>query len=46
MGTSFFRATILHLMGQPPNDLKYWHAGREHRLTVPEGDQVVYDPFA
>ena len=28
-------ATILHAMGLAPNDLKYWHAGREHRLTGP-----------
>jgi hypothetical protein len=39
-------ATILHLMGLPPNDLKYWHAGREHRLTGPEGGKVVHDLFA
>jgi Protein of unknown function (DUF1501) len=34
-------ATILHLMGLPANDLKFWHAGREHRLTGPDGGQVV-----
>jgi hypothetical protein len=34
-------ATILHLMGLQANDLKYWHAGREHRLTGPEGGEVV-----
>ena len=39
-------ATILHLMGLPPNDLKYWHAGREHRLTGPEGGNVVHALFA
>jgi len=39
-------ATILHLMGLPPNDLKYWHAGREHRLTGPEGGKVVHELFA
>ena len=33
-------------MGLPPNDLKYWHAGREHRLTGPEGGKVVHDVFA
>jgi hypothetical protein len=33
-------------MGLPPNDLKFWHAGREHRLTGPEGGQVVHDLFA
>lgn len=36
-------ATILHLLGLPPNDLTYWHDGREHRLTGPEGGQVVHD---
>ena len=35
-------ATILHLMGLPANDLKYWHAGRDHRLTGPEGGQVIH----
>ncbi|MDA1017596.1 MAG: DUF1501 domain-containing protein [Planctomycetota bacterium] len=39
-------ATILHLLGLPPNDLKYWHAGREHRLTGPEGGKVVRELFA
>jgi len=39
-------ATILHLMGLPPNDLKYWQGGREHRLTGPEGGKVVHDVFA
>ncbi|MEO1970842.1 MAG: DUF1501 domain-containing protein, partial [Pirellulaceae bacterium] len=39
-------ATILHLLGLPPNDLKYWHAGREHRLTGPEGGKVVEQLFA
>lgn len=34
-------ATILHLLGLPANDLKYWHAGRDHRLTGPEGGNVV-----
>lgn len=36
-------ATILHLLGLPPNDLKFWHAGREHRLTGPEGGKVVHE---
>ncbi|MEX0819322.1 MAG: DUF1501 domain-containing protein [Pirellulaceae bacterium] len=36
-------ATLLHLMGLPANDLKYWHAGRDHRLTGPEGGQVVHE---
>ena len=39
-------ATILHSLGLPPNDLKYWYAGREHRLTGPEGGQVVEALFA
>jgi hypothetical protein len=39
-------ATILHLLGLPANDLKFWHAGREHRLTGPEGGKVVTDLFA
>jgi len=39
-------ATILHLLGLPPNDLKVWHAGREHRLTGPEGGKVVKEIFA
>ena len=39
-------ATILHLMGLPANDLKYLHAGREHRLTGPEGGKVVREIFA
>jgi len=39
-------ATILHLMGLPANDLKYWHAGRDHRLTGPEGGKVVRGLFS
>jgi uncharacterized protein (DUF1501 family) len=39
-------ATILHLLGLPPNELTYWHAGREHRLTGPEGGRVVTELFA
>ncbi len=34
-------ATILHLLGVPPNDLTYRYAGRDHRLTGPEGGRVV-----
>ncbi len=34
-------ATILHLLGLPANDLTYWYAGRNHRLTGPEGGKVV-----
>ncbi len=36
-------ATILHLLGLPANDLKYWYAGRDHRLTGPEGGKVVQE---
>ncbi|MFT5465025.1 MAG: hypothetical protein ACI8UO_000111 [Verrucomicrobiales bacterium] len=39
-------ATILHLLGLPPNDLTFHHAGREHRLTGPEGGSVVKEIFA
>lgn len=39
-------ATILHLLGLPANDLTYWHAGRDHRLTGPEGGRVVKEIFA
>ena len=39
-------ATMLHALGLPGNDLKYWHEGREHRLTGPEGGKVVDDLFA
>ncbi|MEM7010328.1 MAG: DUF1501 domain-containing protein [Verrucomicrobiota bacterium] len=39
-------ATILHAMGLPPNELTYHHAGREHRLTGPEGGRVVSEIFA
>jgi hypothetical protein len=39
-------ATILHLLGLPGNDLKYWHEGREHRLTGPDGGKVVTELFA
>ncbi len=39
-------ATILHLLGVPPNDLTYRYAGRDHRLTGPEGGRVVTDIFA
>lgn len=39
-------ATILHLLGLPANELKFWHAGREHRLTGPEGGKVIHELFA
>ena len=38
--------TFLHLMGLPANDLKFWHEGREHRLTGPDGGKVVTGLFA
>lgn len=38
-------ATILHLLGLPPNDLTYRHAGRDHRLTGPEGGRVAKEIF-
>ena len=39
-------ATVLHALGLSPNDLKFWHAGRDHRLTGPEGGKVVHQLFA
>ncbi len=39
-------ATVLHLLGLPPNDLKFEHAGREHRLTGPEGGRVAREILA
>lgn len=39
-------ATILHLLGLPANDLTYYYQGRDHRLTGPEGGQVVRELFA
>lgn len=39
-------ATILHAVGLPANDLSFWHEGRRHRLTGPEGGQVVHELFA
>lgn len=34
-------ATILHLLGLDPGNLTYFHQGRKHRLTGPEGGKVV-----
>ena len=34
-------ATILHLLGLESDTLTYFHEGREHRLTGPEGGKVV-----
>jgi len=39
-------ATILHLLGLSANDLKFRYAGRDHRLTGPEGGRVVEEIFA
>ena len=39
-------ATIFQLLGLPPNELTYRHAGRDHRLTGPEGGRVVHEIFA
>ncbi len=39
-------ATILHLLGLPANELTYWYAGRDHRLTGPEGGRVIHDLIA
>ncbi len=39
-------ATILHLLGLPANELTYRYAGRDHRLTGPEGGKVVHELFA
>lgn len=39
-------ATILHALGLPANDLLFWHEGRDHRLTGPEGGKVVSELFA
>lgn len=38
-------ATILHALGLPANDLTFWHQGRDHRLTGPDGGQVVKGLF-
>jgi len=39
-------ATILRALGLPANDLTFWYQGRDHRLTGPEGGEVVADVFA
>jgi len=39
-------ATILNLLGLPANELTYRYAGRDHRLTGPEGGKVVDRIFA
>jgi len=39
-------ATILHLLGLRHEELSYYHDGRQHRLTGPEGGKVVSELFA
>lgn len=39
-------ATILHLLGLDPGGLTFFHEGRKHRLTGPEGGKVVHDLIA
>ena len=39
-------ATVLHLLGLPANGLTFQHAGREHRLTGPDGGRVVTEILA
>jgi hypothetical protein len=34
-------ATILHLLGLPANELTFFHQGRHHRLTGPDGGRIV-----
>ncbi len=34
-------ATLLHLLGLASEELRFFHGGRSHRLTGPEGGQVV-----
>ncbi|ADB18125.1 protein of unknown function DUF1501 [Pirellula staleyi DSM 6068] len=43
---SDLHASILHLLGLPANELTYRYAGRDHRLTGPEGGKVVHELFA
>ncbi|MFK8111240.1 MAG: DUF1501 domain-containing protein [Rubripirellula sp.] len=48
-GKAHFRdlhATILHLLGLDANRLTFHHAGRDHRLTGPEGGQVISEVIA
>jgi hypothetical protein len=39
-------ATILHLLGLRHDQLTFFHAGRQHRLTGPDGGNVVQELFA
>ena len=39
-------ATILHLLGLDHERLTYRYAGRDHRLTGPEGGRVVTEIFS
>lgn len=38
-------ASILNAVGLPANDLTFFHEGRKHRLTQPEGGTVVSELF-
>ena len=38
-------ATILHALGLPANELTYWHEGRHHRLTGPDGGKIIHQLF-
>ncbi len=39
-------ATILHLLGLEHDKLTYFHEGREHRLTGPDGGSIAKDILA
>ncbi|MEC8906348.1 MAG: DUF1501 domain-containing protein [Verrucomicrobiota bacterium] len=34
-------ATVLHMLGLPHDKMTFFHQGREHRLTGPDGGKVV-----
>lgn len=39
-------ASILNAVGLPANELTFFHEGRKHRLTQPEGGKVVGELFS
>ncbi|MCA9270336.1 MAG: DUF1501 domain-containing protein [Planctomycetales bacterium] len=39
-------ATVLHLLGLKHDELSYFHQGRAHRLTGPDGGKVCHELFA
>lgn len=39
-------ATIFHALGLQHDQLSYFHEGRDHRLTGPEGGNVAHEVFA